>query len=53
MHHDQVELIPGLQGYFNIRKSKIVTDLINKLKGKKYNNKAEKKEFYKLNVHLK
>lgn len=50
MHHDQVELIPGLQGYFNIRKSKNVTDLINKLKGKKYNNKAEKKEFYKLNV---
>lgn len=44
MHHDQVKLIPGLQGYFNIRKSKNV--LINKLKGKKYNNKADIKKLH-------
>ena len=34
IHHDQVGLIPGMQGYFNIRKSINVTHHINKLKDK-------------------
>ena len=32
MHHDQVEFIPGMQGFFNIRKSINVLNHINKLK---------------------
>ena len=34
MHDDQVEFTPGIEGYFNIRKSKNVTRLTNKLKEK-------------------
>ena len=34
IHHDQVEFFPGMQGFFNIRKSIIVIHHINKLKNK-------------------
>ena len=33
-HHDQVGCIPGMQGFFNIRKSINVIHYINKLKSK-------------------
>ena len=36
MHHDQVEFIPGLQGFFNICKSINVIHHINKLKDKNH-----------------
>jgi hypothetical protein len=35
IHHDQVDFIPGIQGWFNIQKSINVIHYINKLKGKK------------------
>ena len=34
IHHDQVDFIPGMQGFFNICKSINVTHHINKLKNK-------------------
>ena len=34
IHHDQVDFIPGMQVFFNIRKSINVTHHINKLKDK-------------------
>ena len=34
IHHDQVGLIPGMQGFFNIYKSISVIHHINKLKDK-------------------
>ena len=36
IHHDQVEFIPGMQGFFSICKSINVINHINKLKAKKH-----------------
>ena len=36
IHHDQVGCIPGMQGFFNIRKSISVIHHINKLKNKSH-----------------
>ena len=36
IHHDQVGVIPGMQGFSNIQKSINVTHHINKLKDKKH-----------------
>ena len=36
IQHDQVGFIPGMQGFFNIRKSINVTHHINKLKDKNH-----------------
>ena len=36
VHHDQVEFIPGMQGFFSIHKSISVKHHINKLKNKNH-----------------
>ena len=36
IHHDQVDLIPGMQGFFNIQKSINVIHHINKFKDKNH-----------------
>ena len=36
VHHDQVRFIPGMQAFFNIHKSIIVINHINKLKEKNH-----------------
>ena len=54
IHHGQVGFIPGMQGFFNIRKSIKVIHHINKLKEK--NNMTilidTKKAFDKIQHHL-
>ena len=53
-HHDQVGCIPGMQGFFNIRKAINGIHHINKLKNENHmiiSIEAEK-DFTKFNTHL-
>ena len=58
IHHDQVQFIPGMQGFFNICKSINVIHHINKLKEKNHMiisigaEKAFNKISTKFNTHL-
>ena len=45
IHHDQVEFIPGMQGFFNICKSINVIYHINKLKDKNHMITSSRKTF--------
>ena len=54
IHHDQVDFIPGIQGFFNICKSINVIHHMNKLKNKNHmiiSIDAEK-ALTKFNIHL-
>ena len=48
IHHDQVEFIQGMQGFFNIHKSITAIHHINKLKNK---NQMQKKLLTKFNIN--
>ena len=48
INHDQVGFIPGIQGFFNIRKSNNVIHHINKLKDKKHMIIEAEKAFDKI-----
>ena len=51
IHHDQVEFIPGMQGFFNTYKSSDVIHFVNKLKNKNHmiiSADAEKAAFDKI-----
>ena len=53
VHHDQVGYIPGMQGFFNIRKSINVIYHINKLKDKNLmERKMVRKTLTKFNIYL-
>ena len=55
IYHDQVGFIPGMQGFYNIRKSINVIHHINKLKDKNHmiiSIDAEKAFEKKINIHL-
>ena len=54
IHHDQVGLIPGMQGLFNIHKSFNVIHHINKLKNKRHMiiSIDTEKDFDKIHIHF-